>query len=98
MKPTSPGRRHKIASTYSEITKKKPEKSLTTSLNKTGGRNHTGRITAFNRGGGNKRRYRIIDFKRPLSQPSNTILIGRAESASSNTRTVKSGTSWPLKA
>lgn len=64
MKPTSPGRRHKIASTYSEITKKKPEKSLTTKLTKSGGRNHTGRITMFNRGGGNKRRYRLIDFKR----------------------------------
>ncbi|MBS1715257.1 MAG: 50S ribosomal protein L2 [Armatimonadetes bacterium] len=63
-KPTSPGRRHLIASTYSEVTKKKPEKSLTTSLNKSGGRNHTGRITSFNRGGGNKRRYRIIDFRR----------------------------------
>ncbi|MBS1705935.1 MAG: 50S ribosomal protein L2 [Armatimonadetes bacterium] len=63
-KPTSPGRRHMINSTYAEITKSKPEKSLTEALKKSGGRNHYGRITSFNRGGGNKRRYRIIDFKR----------------------------------
>ena len=64
LKPTSPGRRHMVVSTYSEVTKGKPEKSLTASLRKSGGRNHTGRITMANRGGGNKRRYRIIDFKR----------------------------------
>lgn len=63
-KPTSPGRRHAITSTYSEITKGKPEKSLTASLKKSGGRNSYGRITSFNKAGGNKRRYRIIDFKR----------------------------------
>lgn len=64
MKPTSPGRRHMVAPTYEEITKKKPEKSLLAPLKKKGGRNHTGRITMKNRGGGHKRRYRIIDFKR----------------------------------
>ncbi len=64
VKPTSPGRRHQIVSTYSEITKGKPEKSLLAPIKKSGGRNHTGRITMKNRGGGNKRRYRIIDFKR----------------------------------
>lgn len=64
LKPTSPGRRFKIASTYSEITKSKPEKKLTSAKNRTGGRNHTGRVTSFQRGGGNKRRYREIDFKR----------------------------------
>lgn len=53
-----------IGSTYEEITKKKPEKSLLAPLTKSGGRNHTGRITMKNRGGGNKRRYRIIDFRR----------------------------------
>jgi large subunit ribosomal protein L2 len=53
-----------IGADYSEITKGKPEKSLTSAKPKTGGRNHFGRITSFNRGGGNKRRYRIIDFKR----------------------------------
>ncbi|MDI9638890.1 50S ribosomal protein L2 [Kamptonema cortianum] len=64
VKPTSPGRRHAVVSTYTEITKKKPEKSLLAPIKKSGGRNHTGRITMKNRGGGNKRRYRIIDFKR----------------------------------
>lgn len=63
-KPTSPGRRFMITSTYAEVTKNKPERKLTASKNKSGGRNHTGRITAFQRGGGNKQRYRIIDFKR----------------------------------
>lgn len=63
-KPTSPGRRFKISSDYAEVTKGKPEKSLTAPKPKTGGRNHTGRVTAFQRGGGNKTRYRIIDFKR----------------------------------
>ena len=54
-----------IASTYEEITKgKKPEKKLVRKKSKSGGRNATGRITAFHRGGGNKRRYRVIDFKR----------------------------------
>lgn len=63
-KPTSPGRRHMIGATYSEITKGKPEKTLTIGKRKTGGRNSYGRITSFNKGGGNKRIYRIIDFKR----------------------------------
>lgn len=62
--PTSPGRRHMVASTYSEITKGKPEKSLTAALKKSGGVNNYGRRTSFNKAGGNKRRYRIIDFKR----------------------------------
>lgn len=53
-----------IGATYSEVTTNKPEKSLTVGLKKSGGRNSYGRITSFNRGGGNKRRYRIIDFKR----------------------------------
>lgn len=63
-KPTSPGRRHMIGATYEEITKGKPEKSLTKGKSKTGGRNSYGRITSFNKGGGNKRQYRVIDFKR----------------------------------
>src|SRR3982750_2252008 len=63
-KPTSPGRRHMISSTYSEVTKGKPEKSLLSAKPKSGGRNSGGRATPFNRGGGNKQRYRIIDFKR----------------------------------
>jgi large subunit ribosomal protein L2 len=64
MKPTSPGRRFMVSSTYSEVTKGKPEKKLTSSKNKSGGRNSTGRVTSFNRGGGNKQRYRMVDFKR----------------------------------
>lgn len=63
-KATSPGRRHMIGSTYEEITKGKPEKTLTKGKSKSGGRNSYGRITSFNRGGGNKRTYRMIDFKR----------------------------------
>ncbi|MDI3477074.1 MAG: large subunit ribosomal protein [Thermoanaerobacterium sp.] len=62
--PTSPGRRQMTVLTFEEVTKDKPEKSLTVSLNKTGGRNVYGRITVRHRGGGHKRKYRIIDFKR----------------------------------
>ena len=63
-KPTTPSRRFMIIPDFSEITKTEPEKSLLKPLKKTGGRNHHGRITVRFRGGGHKRRYRIIDFKR----------------------------------
>lgn len=65
-KPTSAGRRGASVSDFSELTdkNKKPEKSLTVPLKKTGGRNHQGFITSRHRGGGHKRMYRIIDFKR----------------------------------
>src|SRR3954452_12478902 len=65
-KPTSPGRRNASVSDFSELTdkNKKPEKSLTVPLKKTGGRNNQGFITARHRGGGHKRMYRIIDFRR----------------------------------
>ncbi|MGI5835359.1 MAG: 50S ribosomal protein L2 [Chloroflexota bacterium] len=63
-KPTSPGRRGMTSSTFEEITKKDPEKSLTVSLKKKAGRNVHGRITVRHRGGGHKRKYRIIDTKR----------------------------------
>lgn len=63
-KPTTSGRRGSSVSDFSEITRHKPEKSLLRSLSKTGGRNNTGRITARHHGGGHKRQYRIIDFKR----------------------------------
>lgn len=63
-KPTSPARRQMTVSTFEEITKTTPEKSLTVSLKSSGGRNAQGRITSRHRGGGVKRRYRIIDFKR----------------------------------
>jgi large subunit ribosomal protein L2 len=63
-KPTSPGRRGASGYTFEEITKKKPEKSLTVSLKKSGGRNNKGRISTRHRGGGHKRKLRIIDWKR----------------------------------
>lgn len=63
-KPTTPGQRYKTVSDFKEITKKEPEKSLLAPLKKSGGRNHHGRITAWQKGGGHKRRYRVIDFKR----------------------------------
>lgn len=63
-KPTSPGRRFATVSDFSEITRDKPERSLTTAISKTGGRNSYGRKTSRHRGGGAKRRYRIVDFKR----------------------------------
>ncbi len=64
VKPTSPGRRFQAYSTYAEVTCREPEKSLLKPLRKTGGRNANGRITARHRGGGHKRHYRVIDFKR----------------------------------
>ena len=64
IKPTTPANRFATRSDFSEITKSYPEKSLTKSLRKTGGRNNNGRITVRHRGGGHRRRYRIIDFKR----------------------------------
>src|SRR6266566_1584493 len=65
-KPTSPGRRNASVSDFAELTdkNKKPEKSLTEPLKKKGGRNNQGFITARHRGGGHKRMYRIIDFRR----------------------------------
>ena len=64
VKPTSPGRRFQGYSTFEELTRKTPEKRLLKSLKKSGGRNVNGRITCRHRGGGHKRHYRIIDFKR----------------------------------
>ena len=64
VKPTSPGRRFQTYPTFEEITRTKPEKSLLRPYKKSGGRNSYGRITVRHRGGGHKRRYRIIDFKR----------------------------------
>ncbi|HBF23758.1 MAG TPA: 50S ribosomal protein L2 [Planctomycetes bacterium] len=62
--PTSPGRRGGSVLDRAEITRQKPEKSLLEPIKKTGGRNNYGRITSRHRGGGHKRRYRVIDFKR----------------------------------
>jgi len=63
-KPTTPSRRQMTVMTFEEITKKEPEKKLTAPLKKTGGRNVRGKLTVRHRGGGHKRLYRIIDFKR----------------------------------
>jgi large subunit ribosomal protein L2 len=63
-KPTSPGRRDMSVSTFEEITRAQPEKSLVRPLKKHGGRNFRGKITVRHQGGGHKRRYRVIDFKR----------------------------------
>jgi large subunit ribosomal protein L2 len=63
-KPKTPSQRFKTVSTFEEITKTKPEKSLLRSINEKGGRNNKGRITMRRRGGGHKRLYRVIDFKR----------------------------------
>ena len=63
-KPTTPGQRHKVAITFAEITKSSPLKSLLLKQKKSGGRNDTGKMTIENIGGGHKRRYRLIDFKR----------------------------------
>ena len=64
LKPNTPGTRSMSIAAFDEITKSTPEKSLTASLKKSGGRNSNGRITSRARGGGHKRKYRIIDFKR----------------------------------
>lgn len=62
--PTSPGRRFQTVSTFEELTRGKPEKGLLKPIKKSGGRNSSGRTTVRHRGGGHKRRYRVIDFKR----------------------------------
>ena len=64
LKPTSPGVRSQTISGFDEITKSTPEKSLLVSLSRKGGRNNNGRITAKRRGGGHRKQYRVIDFKR----------------------------------
>ena len=63
-RPITPSQRFKTVSTFEEITKKTPEKSLVKPLRKKAGRNNTGRITMRRRGGGHKRLYRVVDFKR----------------------------------
>jgi len=85
--PTSPGSRHKTVSTFDEITdkKKKPEKSLLAPKPKTGGRNFHGKITTRHVGGGNKQKYRIIDFKRSKRMvPANVAAIEYDPNRSAN--------------
>src|SRR5256714_13739337 len=75
-KPTSPGRRGMSVSTFEQITKKSPERALTEPLKKTAGRNNNGRITTRHRGGGHKRLYRVIDWKRSkIGIPGRVIAI-----------------------
>ena len=74
-KPTSPGRRDTVADDYKDITRSKPEKSLLGIIKKTGGRNNRGRITVRHRGGGHKRRYRIVDFKRDKAGTATVMSI-----------------------
>ncbi len=73
--PTSPGRRQATGFTFEEITKSKPEKHLTEPLKRSGGRNNTGRITSFHRGGGHRRLYRVIDFRRNKFVPARVEAI-----------------------
>ncbi len=76
VKPTSPGRRFQEYATFDEITTATPEKSLLRTIKKTGGRNANGRITSRHRGGGQRRHYRVIDFKRDkLGVPAKVATI-----------------------
>ena len=84
-KPTSAGRRFMSVSSFEEITKKKPEKSLVVPRKKTGGRNNVGRITTRHIGGGHKRKYRIIDFRRSkLEVPGRVAAIEYDPNRSAN--------------
>ena len=73
-KPTSAGRRNMTGHSFAEITRKKPHKPLTRALRKKAGRNNSGRITVRHRGGGHKRRYRMLDFRRDKSDCRATVL------------------------
>ncbi len=74
-KPYTPSRRQMTGSDFSEITKSTPEKSLTVSLKKNSGRNNQGKITCRHRGGGSRRRYRLIDFKRNSFDGMNATVL-----------------------
>lgn len=84
-KPTTPGQRFRKGLSYSELTKKDPEKKLVSALKKSGGRNNQGRNTATRKGGGAKRKYRIIDFRRDKhGVPGNVRAIEYDPNRSSN--------------
>jgi large subunit ribosomal protein L2 len=74
LNPITPGQRHKVASTFDEITTSEPHKPLLETLKNTGGRNNTGKMTMRYRGGGHKRRYRVIDFKRDKFNVESEVL------------------------
>ncbi len=73
LKPITPGQRHKIADDFSDVTKSSPEKSLVKGLKKSGGRNNTGKMTMRYIGGGHKKKYRVIDFKRDKQDVPATV-------------------------
>lgn len=75
IKPVTPGQRFKLAVTFDALTASRPEKSLLAPLKKSGGRNDTGKMTMRNRGGGHKRRYRIIDFKRNRHESAEVLTV-----------------------
>jgi len=75
LKPITPGQRFKVVNGFDAITTSTPEKSLIAPLKKTGGRNSSGKMTASHRGGGHKRRYRLIDFKRNKSGVAEVLSI-----------------------
>ena len=83
-KPTTPSRRHMVTSSFEEITKTTPERSLLRAKKSTGGRNSAGRITTRHKGGGHKRRYRLIDFKRNKNVPATVASIEYDPNRSSN--------------
>jgi hypothetical protein len=97
-KPTTPGRRGMTVTDYSVLSKVEPERSLLEPMKKSAGRNNTGRITVRHHGGGNRTKYRVIDFKRdkldmPPSRRWNTIPTARRISRWCNTRTARSAIS-----
>ena len=84
-KPTSPGKRNHVSVIYEEISNKRPEKSLLRPLSKSGGRNNYGRLTARHIGGGHKRQYRLVDFKRnKVNVPARVIAIEYDPNRSAN--------------
>ena len=88
-KPTTPSRRHMTVIDYSGLSKVKPEKSLLAKVKKTAGRNSYGRITVRHHGGGNKRKYRIIDFKRNNPNPAVVQTIEYDPNRSANIAKIK---------
>src|SRR5215470_3965825 len=84
-RPTSPGRRQMSVSDFSEVTRREPEPSLLEGHSKSGGRNVNGHVTSWHRGGGHKRRYRVIDFKRnKLGIPARVAAIEYDPNRSAN--------------
>ena len=73
--PVTPGQRFKLAVTFEALTSSRPEKSLLAPIKKSGGRNDTGKMTMRNRGGGHKRRYRIMDFKRNRFESAEVLTV-----------------------